>query len=336
MTRYLITGGAGFVGSELVRTLAQTDAEILNIDQLTYAGNLESLRDIKLGSCYRFEQQDIGNAAEMARCFKEFKPEIVVNLAAESAVDRSIADPAIFVQTNVCGTFNLLETARRYWGSLPENKQCDFRFLHVSTDEVYGSLGPNGMFSETSPYRPRNPYSATKAAADHLVRAWHETYGLPTIITNSSNNYGPYQYPEKLIPRTITRLLCGQSAEIHGDGLQIRDWLFVPDHVAGLLTVCRRGDVGKTYLIGGENQYSVQQVVEMLCDLLEELRPASVSYRNRIDYLPERPGNDRRYSADSTLLHRLGWKQSINFEQGLRRTVRWYLDHEDWWKPIKR
>ncbi len=333
MTRYFITGGAGFVGSELVRTLAETDASVLNVDKLTYAGNLESLCMVRPGTRYRFEKQDIGDAEEMARLFAVFQPEVVVNLAAESHVDRSIAEPDIFVRTNVLGTFNLLETARAYWISLRKNERRRFRLLHVSTDEVYGSLGSEGVFSESSPYRPRNPYSATKASADHLVRAWHETYGLPTIITNSSNNYGPYQFPEKLIPRTITRLLTDRTAEIHGDGLQIRDWLFVPDHVTGLLAVCRQGEVGETYMIGGENQYTVLRVVEMVCDLLDELRPSTAgSYRDRIEFCAERLGNDRRYSADSSRLHRLGWRQSVDFEQGLRRTVVWYLENEAWWR----
>ncbi len=335
MTRYLITGGAGFVGSELVRTLAETDANILNIDKLTYAGNLESLLSVEANSHYRFEKQDIANAAIMARLFAEFRPEKVINLAAESHVDRSIAGPEIFVHTNVLGTFHLLEAARAYWRALPEREQRDFCFLHVSTDEVFGSLGSDGAFSESSPYQPRNPYAATKAAADHLVRAWHVTYGMPTIVTNSSNNYGPYQYPEKLIPRTISRLLTGLTAEVHGDGRQIRDWLFVPDHIEGLLTVCRRGEAGQTYMIGGENQYTVLRVVEMICDLLDELKPsASGSYRERIEFLTERPGNDRRYAADSSRMHALGWRQTVEFEPGLRHTVMWYLENDDWWREI--
>ncbi len=238
-------------------------------------------------------------------------------------------------RTNVLGTFTLLEAARAYWSALPEKARRRFRFLHVSTDEVYGSLGPDGVFSERSPYRPRNPYSASKASADHFVRAWHETYGLPTLITNSSNNYGPFQYPEKLIARTITRLLTGRTAEIHGDGMQIRDWLFVPDHVAGLLTICRRGEIGTTYMIGGENQHTVLHVVESICSLLDELRPLSTgTYQDRIAFLPERPGNDRRYAADSSRLHQLGWRQSVEFEQGLRETVLWYLENDGWWGEL--
>ncbi len=332
--RVLITGGAGFIGSHLVRGfLTLTSAQVLNFDKLTYAGNLESLRDVSDSPRYRFMQCDIGDIGAVNTAFAEFEPDIVVNLAAESHVDRSIAMPDEFIQTNIVGTFTMLEAGRAYWNALPSDRKERFRFLHISTDEVYGSLGSDDPpFHEETPYSPHNPYSASKASADHLVRAWHNTYGFPVLITNCSNNYGPYQYPEKLIPKTIRDALDGQALSIHGDGKQIRDWLFVPDHVTAILRVLKSGVIGRSYLVAGENQYSVLDVVEKICDLLDELKPTTEgSYRQQIKHVVDRPGNDRRYAIDSTRLQtELGWKRSVSFDEGLRRTVEWYLANDDW------
>lgn len=333
MPRYLVTGGAGFIGAHLIRLLLRDKAAmVLNLDKLTYAGNLASLDDVADSPRYEFLRADIADDLAVSRAFATFQPDTVFNLAAESHVDRSIAQADEFVRTNVLGTFNMLEAARAYWTALSEKRQKPFRFLHVSTDEVYGSLGSDNHFSETSSYRPRNPYSATKAGADHLVRAWFTTYGFPTIITNCSNNYGPYQYPEKLIPLTVLRLLRGEKAQIHGDGLQIRDWLHVTDHVVGLQRVAQVGIVGETYMIGGENQYTVREVVLRICRLLDELRPLpNDSYGNRVETCPERPGNDRRYAVDASRVRQLGWQRTLEFDMGLRETVRWYLENKTRW-----
>ncbi len=332
--RVLITGGAGFIGSHLVRALlTQTTAEVLNVDKLTYAGNLDSLRDVDDSPRYRFLQRDITDVAAVNAAYAEFEPDHVVNLAAESHVDRSIEIPDDFIRTNIVGTFNMLEAGRAYWESLSTERRERFRFLHISTDEVYGSLGPNEKpFREETPYAPHNPYSASKASADHLVRTWRDTYGFPTLITNCSNNYGPFQFPEKLIPMSIRRALEGKPLAIHGDGRQIRDWLFVSDHVAAIMLVLSRGQIGRSYLVGGENQYSVLQVMEKICDVLDELRPLpSGSYRQSITYTIDRPGNDRRYAVDSTRLRtELGWSRSVTFDEGLRKTVEWYLANEAW------
>lgn len=328
MTRYLVTGGAGFIGSHLVRALLREESSfVLNVDKLTYAGNLEALKDIVGCPRYEFLRADICNDSEISRAFAAFQPDVVFNLAAETHVDRSIAEPDTFIRTNIVGTFNMLESARAYWTASPTGRRERFRFLHVSTDEVYGMLGEDEQpFSEVSPYRPRNPYSAAKAGADHLIRSWNATYGLPTIITNCGNNYGPGQYPEKLIPLTILRLLRGEKAQIHGDGRQIRDWLYVTDHVRGLRLVAEKGRIGETYMIGGENQYSVRTVVEMICDLMDEHHPLDGdSYRNRIEIQNERPGNDRRYAVDASRIRRLGWQREYSFEEGLRQTVSSYL-----------
>jgi len=326
--RILITGGAGFIGSHLIRRLlTATDAEILNVDALTYAGNLESLRDVESLPRYRFLRLDIRDAAGINAAFAEFEPDQVVNLAAESHVDRSIAFPDIFVQTNVLGTFTMLEAGRACWNSLPPERRERFRFLHISTDEVYGTLGPtDAPFCEETPYMPHNPYSASKAAADHLVRTWHDTYGFPTLITNCSNNYGPFQHPEKLIPQTITRALLGEPITIHGDGGQIRDWLFVEDHAVAIQAVLERGYIGRSYLVGGENQYAVREVVNLICGLLDECRPRpSGSYRKQVVSVADRPGNDRRYAIDATRIRtEIGWSRTVTFEEGLRRTVEWY------------
>ena len=328
--RILITGGAGFVGSHLIRRLlTATDAEVLNIDVLTYAGNLDSLRDVQHLPRYRFLRLDIRDVAGVSAAYAAFEPDQVVNLAAESHVDRSIAFPDIFVQTNIVGTLTMLEAGRVYWMSLPSERRERFRFLHISTDEVYGSLGPtDAPFCEETPYMPHNPYSASKAAADHLARTWHDTYGFPTLITNCSNNYGPFQYPEKLIPRTIVRALRGEPITIHGDGRQIRDWLFVEDHVAAIQAVLERGRIGRSYLVGGDAQYSVREVVDLICGMLDERRPLpNGSYRDRIISVADRPGNDRRYAIDSSRIRsELGWSRSVCFEEGLKRTVEWHLD----------
>ena len=337
--RILITGGAGFIGSHLIRRLlTTTDATILNVDALTYAGNLDSLRDVQDWPRYRFLRQDIRDAAGISAVYTEFEPDQVVNLAAESHVDRSIAFPDVFIQTNIVGTFTMLEAARAYWIVLPSARRERFRFLHISTDEVYGSLGPtDAPFCEETPYMPRNPYSASKAAADHLVRTWHETYGFPTLITNCSNNYGPFQYPEKLIPQTIACALRGKPLAIHGDGRQIRDWLFVEDHVAAIQAVLERGRIGRSYLVGGENQHSVREVVDLICGVLDERRPLpNGSYRERLVSVADRPGNDRRYAVDSSRIRsELGWNRSVNVDEGLRRTVEWYLANESWLSALR-
>jgi len=328
----LITGGAGFIGSAVVRQwLAETDWQIVCIDKLTYAGNLASLAPVAANPRYRFVRADIADAAAMTAVITETRPEAVVHLAAESHVDRSITGPAEFIHTNVVGTYVLLEAVRAYWLTLDEARQTAFRFHHVSTDEVYGSLGDEGAFSETTAYAPNSPYSASKAGSDHLVRAWHHTYGLPVVTTNCSNNYGPYHFPEKLIPLMILNGLAGKPLPVYGDGLNVRDWLFVEDHARAIRAVLERGRVGETYCVGGRAERTNLEVVTTLCALLDQLHPSGAPHANLITYVKDRPGHDRRYAIDCTKLEaELGWKQLESFETGLAKTVQWYLDNPAW------
>jgi dTDP-glucose 4,6-dehydratase len=340
--RILVTGGAGFIGSALVRHLIEaTDHTVLNIDKLTYAGNLESLAGVADHPRYRFLQADIGDRAAMEAAFADFAPQAVMHLAAESHVDRSIDGPAAFIQTNVVGTYTLLEAARAYWTALPAAEKAAFRFHHVSTDEVYGDLhGADALFREDTPYAPSSPYSASKAASDHLVRAWQRTYGLPTLVTNCSNNYGPYHFPEKLVPLIILNALEGKPLPVYGDGQQVRDWLFVEDHARALVEVVTRGAVGETYNIGGHNEQKNLDVVRALCALLEELapaRPAGVArYEDLITFVSDRPGHDLRYAIDAGKIEReLGWVPRETFDSGLRKTVQWYLANLDWCRRVQ-
>lgn len=328
----LVTGGAGFIGSAVIRKLINHSLHsIVNVDKLTYAGNLQALSVISDSPRYCFEQVDICNYPELTELFLMYQPDCVLHLAAESHVDRSISGPAEFIQTNIVGTSNLLEAARSYWSSLSTEKKATFRFHHISTDEVFGDLADsNGFFTEESAYAPSSPYSASKASADHLVRAWHRTYGLPTIITNCSNNYGPYQYPEKLIPLIINNALSGKPLLIYGDGSQIRDWLYVDDHVDALLCVLEKGTIGETYLIGGHNEQRNIDVVRLICSLLDELVPCRLEgierYEELIRFAPDRPGHDRRYAIDaSKIKNNLSWTPKENFISGMRKTVEWYL-----------
>lgn len=335
----LVTGGAGFIGSAVIRYfLDQTDANIVNIDKLTYAANLRAIPQAIDNPRYRLEKVDICDATEVRRIFRQFGPTGVLHLAAESHVDRSIDGPSAFIQTNLVGTFTMLDETLAYWRRLERSEAARFRFVHVSTDEVFGSLPEHGLFSEASPYSPRSPYSATKAGSDHLVRAWHETYGLPTLITNCSNNYGPYQFPEKLIPHIILRALAGQTLPVYGDGLHIRDWLYVEDHARALALVLRCGNVGETYNIGARNERTNKELVEEICALLDELRPSKNGpRRSLIKFVPDRPGHDRRYAIDPTKIEaQLAWRPAESFESGLAKTVRWYLDNEPWWQDIIR
>jgi dTDP-glucose 4,6-dehydratase len=332
--RLLVTGGAGFIGSALVRKLiGQTRCEVLNVDLLTYAGNLESLADARENPRHHFERIDICDGERIRALIAEFRPDALVHLAAESHVDRSIDGPAAFVHTNFVGTFTLLQEALRYWRTLPEEGAERFRFLHVSTDEVFGSLGPTGFFTEETPYQPSSPYSATKAGADHLARAWHRTYGLPVLTTNCSNNYGPYQFPEKLIPLMIQRALQDEALPVYGRGENVRDWLFVEDHAEALLAVLERGMPGETYNISGRNEWQNLAVVRLICGLLDELQPDPKGRpRDRlISFVTDRPGHDQRYAIDPAKIEReIGWRPRETFETGLRRTVQWYLDNQTW------
>ncbi|EHV9685098.1 dTDP-glucose 4,6-dehydratase [Vibrio parahaemolyticus] len=339
--KILVTGGAGFIGSAVVRHIIRdTQDSVVNLDKLTYAGNLESLVDVADSDRYYFEQVDICDRAELDRVFSEHQPDMVMHLAAESHVDRSIDGPAAFIETNVMGTYHLLEAARQYWSNLDEARQSAFRFHHISTDEVYGDLeGTDDLFTETTSYAPSSPYSASKASSDHLVRAWQRTYGLPTLVTNCSNNYGPYHFPEKLIPLMILNALDGKPLPVYGDGMQIRDWLFVEDHARALYKVVTEGEIGETYNIGGHNEKANIEVVKTICALLEELRPdkpAGVeSYESLITYVKDRPGHDVRYAIDATkIAQELNWTPEETFESGIRKTVEWYLNNPQWWQRV--
>ena len=334
----LVTGGAGFIGSALIRQLiTETDFTVINIDKLTYAGNLESLTEIDASPNYYFEQADICDAEAMDRIFTQYKPSAMMHLAAESHVDRSIDGPADFVQTNVVGTYILLEAARKYWKSLSADDAGKFRFHHISTDEVYGTLGGTGLFTETTPYQPNSPYSATKAGSDHLVRAWHHTYGLPVLMTNCSNNYGPYQFPEKLIPVVINNALAGKPLPIYGKGENIRDWLYVDDHARALRLVLAEGKLCESYNVGGFNEHTNLEVVQLICQILDELLPDSPHrpHKNLIEFVTDRPGHDARYAIDASKIEReLGWKPQETFATGLRKTVQWYLDNRQWCENV--
>ncbi|MFW1209581.1 dTDP-glucose 4,6-dehydratase [Vibrio parahaemolyticus] len=339
--KILVTGGAGFIGSAVIRHIIRdTQDSVVNLDKLTYAGNLESLVDVADSDRYYFEQVDICDRTELDRVFSEHQPDMVMHLAAESHVDRSIDGPAAFIETNVMGTYHLLEAARQYWSNLEEANKLAFRFHHISTDEVYGDLeGTDDLFTETTSYAPSSPYSASKASSDHLVRAWQRTYGLPTLITNCSNNYGPYHFPEKLIPLMILNALDGKPLPVYGDGMQIRDWLFVEDHARALYKVVTEGEVGETYNIGGHNEKANIEVVKTICALLEELRPdkpAGVeSYESLITYVKDRPGHDVRYAIDATkIAQELNWTPEETFESGIRKTVEWYLNNPQWWQRV--
>jgi dTDP-glucose 4,6-dehydratase len=336
--RILVTGGAGFIGSALVRHLVgTTEHHVLNIDALTYAGNLSSVAPAANSNRYRFAQADICDRERIGALIAEFRPQVITHLAAESHVDRSIDGPSAFIQTNLVGTFTMLSAALDYWRSLPEDERSGFRFHHISTDEVFGALGPDGFFTEETAYDPRSPYSASKAGSDHLVSAWHHTYGLPTLVTNCSNNYGPYHFPEKLIPLMIIKCLAGEALPVYGQGQNVRDWLYVDDHVRALTAVFERGTPGESYMVGGRSERTNLGVVETICDRLDAIRPRAdgQSYRTQISFVADRPGHDFRYAIDASKLERdLGWAPQESFESGIDKTIRWYLDNEDWWRPI--
>ena len=332
--KILVTGGAGFIGSAVVRHAVRAGHSVVNLDALTYAANPENVRPVANSPLYQFEHADIRDRATLDRIFEAHAPDAVMHLAAESHVDRSIDGPGDFVDTNITGTFNLLEAARAHW--VRQGRPEAFRFHHISTDEVYGSLGPTGQFTEDTPYAPNSPYSASKAASDHLVRSWHETYGLPVLVTNCSNNYGPYHFPEKLIPVVILKALAGEPIPVYGAGENVRDWLYVEDHADALLTVLTRGAVGRTYNIGGENERRNIDLVRTICAILDEKRPKATAYADQITFVTDRPGHDLRYAIDPTRIRtELGWRPSVTVEEGLARTVQWYLDNDAWWRPLQ-
>jgi dTDP-glucose 4,6-dehydratase len=329
-----VTGGAGFIGTAVIRRLLeQTDWRIVNIDKLTYAGNLDSLRDVSAKANYAFEHVDVADSVAIRHLFERYAPQFVLHLAAESHVDRSIDKPAAFIETNVVGTFVLLSEALHFY---QQTRPADFRFVHVSTDEVFGSLNTTGKFGPATPYAPTSPYSASKAAADHLVRAWHHTYGLPVIVTNCSNNYGPCQFPEKLIPLTILKGLAGEEMPVYGRGENVRDWLYVDDHARALQMVMEQGRPGETYLVGANEEWRNIDVVHMICSLLDELHPEGAPHERLITFAPDRPGHDARYAIDATKIKtELGWQPTVSFEEGLRQTVRWYMDNPAWWERVQ-
>ncbi len=337
LTKILITGGAGFIGSAVSRAvIAKTDSEILVYDKLTYAGNLASLTPIASSPRFQFVENDICDRSKVSEALTRFQPDVVMHLAAESHVDRSIDGPAAFVETNLVGTFTMLDASLEYFRGLKPEQARSFRFMHISTDEVFGSLGSEGLFREDTPYAPSSPYSASKAGSDHLVRAWGHTYGLPVIITNCSNNYGPYHFPEKLIPLMIINAIEGKPLPVYGSGENIRDWLYVEDHASALMCVAAKGVPGESYNVGGRNEWRNIDVVHAVCDLMNEFQPRQGGYRDLITYVTDRPGHDLRYAIDSSKIEReLGWKPQERFETGLRKTVRWYLDHSDWWQAIR-
>lgn len=332
--KILVTGGAGFIGSAVVRLAVSRGYDVVNLDALTYAGCLENLTEVADSPRYSFAHVDIRDRAALDLVFADHKPDAVMHLAAESHVDRSIDGPGDFVETNITGTYNMLEAARAYWTQA--GKPEGFRFHHISTDEVFGSLGDEGMFTEDTPYDPRSPYSASKAASDHLVRAWHETYGLPVVLTNCSNNYGPYHFPEKLVPVVILNALAGKDIPVYGQGLNVRDWLFVEDHADALLLVLDKGALGRSYNIGGENEARNIDLVKSICAILDRMRPKDGSYAEQITYVQDRAGHDLRYAIDpSRIRDELGWRPSVTLEQGLERTVKWYLENEGWWRALQ-
>ncbi|WP_377194745.1 dTDP-glucose 4,6-dehydratase [Ruegeria meonggei] len=332
--KLLVTGGAGFIGSAVVRRAIADGHQVVNLDALTYAACLENVVGVADHPNYSFLEADIRDQTAMDRALAAHAPDAIMHLAAESHVDRSIDGPGAFIETNVTGTYTLLEAARGYWEG--QGRPGSFRFHHISTDEVYGSLGATGQFTEETPYDPRSPYSASKASSDHLVRAWGETYGLPVVLTNCSNNYGPYHFPEKLIPVTILNALAGKPLPIYGDGSNVRDWLYVEDHAEALLLVVRKGQVGRSYNIGGENECTNLQLVQMLCGILDRLRPGAAPYADLITFVADRPGHDARYAIDPTRIREeLGWRPSVSVEEGLERTVQWYLNNESWWRALQ-
>jgi dTDP-glucose 4,6-dehydratase len=332
--KILVTGGAGFIGSAVVRQAIAAGHSVVNLDALTYAACLDNVADVSNSPAYVFENADIRDRSALDRIFGDHKPDAVMHLAAESHVDRSIDSPQDFIETNITGTYNMLEAARSYWAG--QGKPDAFRFHHISTDEVFGTLGETGLFTEDTPYAPNSPYSASKAASDHLVRAWYETYGLPIVMSNCSNNYGPYHFPEKLVPVVILKALAGAPIPVYGVGANVRDWLYVEDHADALLTVLQKGRVGRSYNIGGENEARNIDLVQMICAILDKMRPGNRPYSEQIAFVTDRPGHDARYAIDPTRIRsELGWRPSVTLEQGLEKTVQWYLDNEDWWRTLQ-